>query len=94
MTKRIIRCARELFRNAFTSGDLLAAVLVSRIRTTTRHERTSLCRYFGEWTQGREYVRSMNHSVHRDVDAARWREGGEDREFHTEAGLEGGSPLA
>lgn len=40
------------------SGDLLAAVLVSRACVRTRrYERTSLCRYFGEWTQGRrEYV--------------------------------------
>lgn len=70
------------------SGDLLAAVLVSRARVRTmRHERTSLCCYFGEWMQGRrEYVRSMNHSVHRDVDAARWREGDEGHEFHAETG--------
>lgn len=63
------------------SGRSLAAVLVPRACVrTTRHERTSLCRYFGEWTLGRrEYVRSMNHSVHRDVDAARWREGDEAR---------------
>lgn len=40
------------------SGDLLAAVLVSRACVRTRrYERTSLCRYFGEWTEGRrEYV--------------------------------------
>lgn len=33
----------------------------------------------------------MNHSVHRDVDAARWREGDEGHEFHAGTGRKGGN---